>query len=374
MENEILEVKPKEGGSFSVIIQPGIFGETDEATAGVLAKIAEGDELRVIFVADANVVRTLDGLGSRIGRYVNQRNIRMAVPPLVLPGGEKIKQDGSQAAMKVASAIMDARLGVHDAVIAIGGGALLDVAGYAAAITRGGVPLVRVPTTVAAMLESSFATTANLDFTGIKDALRVRSVPAASIIDPALAQTVLLGVWNGSIAELIRHAAVKEPSLLKHIVESMDMLKAHDSETVSEIVQMAVRSRAARGGTPFALWCAERLEAMSAFRLPHGYATAIAICIECAYAVKRGILQEKDQETICRALADCGSLDCLVHSRHLIGQCDNILKGLDALRLVTGSESRVLASGVGKAKREDKPDREIYREVIKAFEDASFDE
>jgi hypothetical protein len=78
-------------------------------------------------------------------------------------------------------------------------------------------------------------------------------------------------------------------------------------------------------------------------------------------------MKESDQELVCRALADCGALDCLAHSHHLLSQADNILYGLDAWRLSTGSESIVLPAALGKATVEEKPDRELFKKVIKEF-------
>ena len=116
-----------------------------------------------------------------------------------------------------------------------------------------------------------------------------------------------------------------------------------------------------------ALWSAARLEAMSGWKLPHGYAVPIGICIDCAYAVEKGLLKEEDQEFICRALADCGALDGLSHSHHLLSQADNILFGLDAWRLSNGSERITLPSGIGKCEDVDSPDREAMKKVIKEF-------
>ena len=82
-------------------------------------------------------------------------------------------------------------------------------------------------------------------------------------------------------------------------------------------------------------------------------------------------MDEDAQETVCRVLADCGALDGLAHSRHIISQVDSLLRGLDALRLFNGSERIVLPSGVGKRTFEEQPDREIYRKVIKEFLSAS---
>ena len=105
------------------------------------------------------------------------------------------------------SAALDAKIGADDVLMAIGGGSVLDVAGYAAAQVRGGVKLVRVPTTPAAMVDAAFAHYAAVDFREIKDALRIQCEPDAVIVDRSYAKTVLDGVWRGGLGEIVRFAA-----------------------------------------------------------------------------------------------------------------------------------------------------------------------
>lgn len=142
-------------------------------------------------------------------------------------------------------------------------------------------------------------------------------------------------------------------------------------EVLSEIVRASVECRVKKGSSGFGLWSAHRLEAMSGYKLPHGYAVPIGICIDCAYAVEKKLMKEDDQEFICRVLADCGALDGLSHSHHLLTQPESILFGLDAWRLSTGSEAILVPAGIGKAKVEESPDREAFKKVIKEFHDVS---
>ena len=172
MEGDTAEVKWEDKGTMHVAIVDGAFSETDSETAAAL-KTATGDDApRILLVADSNVVQRTEGLGSRIGRYLQANGIALAAPPVVLNGGEKLKCDNLQSVNRIFEAALGADLGAKDAIVALGGGTLLDVAGFAAAHIRGGVGLVRVPTTAAAMVESSFATTAAVNFNGAKDALK----------------------------------------------------------------------------------------------------------------------------------------------------------------------------------------------------------
>ena len=344
-----------------------VFGESPKL-AEVLADLGgEAGMPRVLIVADSNVVQRTEGLGSRIGKYVQTHGITLAGSPVVLSGGEKIKADNLQSALKVMSAALDARLGKSDCILAIGGGSLLDVAGYAAAQVRGGVQIVRMPTTPAAMIDAAFADYAALDSMSVKDALRVPSVAAAVVIDIAFAKTVLDGVWRGGIGEAVRLASVTDGTLMKKLVKWADAYRSRDLDVLSETVKAAVAVRAKKGPTDFAEWCAMRLESISGYKLPHGYAVAIAICVDASYAVEKGYLKAKDKDLICGVLETCGALDGLVHSQHTLGQPERVLCGLDAWNLSATSPGLVLPAGVGKSVVDDAPDRSAYEKVLKSL-------
>lgn len=366
-----IECENKKG--YTVNFIDGMFDEENEAFSDILRSLSGSDSPTVFLVADQNVVQKTQSIGTRIGRYFQKYAVRMAAAPVILSGGEKNKADGFQSVTTLISSMVDSKIGANDVVIALGGGALMDIAGYVASQVRGGVKLVRVPTTPAAMVDGAFSEMAAVDYQSVKDAVRVPCVPDCVVIDAGFAATVLDGVWRGGLGEIVRHAAVRDSALMRKFAKCVARLKDRDMEAYREILAAAVESRVKKGASPFALWSANRLESMSGYKLPHGYAVPIGVCIDCAYAVEKKYMKESDQELICRALADCGALDGLVHSHHLLSQADNILYGLDAWRLSTGSEALVLPAGVGKETVDGSPDRELFRKVIKEFLSASME-
>ena len=356
----------KNSCNYPVEFVDDVFGDSPEL-AKVIKKHSKSDEPRILIVADMNVVHRTEGLGSKIGKYLQTHGISLVASPVVVAGGEKIKADNLQSALKVVSAILEAKLGADDCVVALGGGTLLDVAGYAAAQVRGGIGLVRIPTTVAAMIDGAFADYAAVDSVNVKDALRVPSVPLAVLIDTSFAKTILDGVWRGGIGEAVRLAVSYDSSLFKKIEKLAERYRERDFDAMDELVRSAVSIRRKKGSSTLSEWCAARLESMSAYKLPHGYAVTIGMCIDAEYAVRRGYLKEKDRDAIRALLAAVGALDGLQHSRHLFSQADNVLFGLDAWRLSTGSEEIVIPGGIGKLKDEDEPDREIFKEALSSL-------
>ena len=343
------------------------FAEDAGALAETLKGLSAADSPRVALVADANVVQRTEGLGRKIGRYFQAHGITLAATPVVVSGGEKAKADNFQSSILVATSLLDAKVGANDVVIALGGGSVLDVAGYAAAQVRGGLKVLRMPTTVSSMIDGAFADYAALDGVAVKDAFRVRCSPAAVVVDPTFAKTVLDGVWCAGFGEAVRYAAVCDAALMKRLAKRAEAIKTRDFDAMRDSISDCVKSRGGASFAPFAQWCAARLESMSGYKLPHGYAVAIAICIDCAYAVKKGLMDEDDQELVCRALADCGALDGLSHSHYLLDNHESLMKGIDAWALVRGSEAIPLPGALGKSVEEKNPDRTAYAEVLEGL-------
>lgn len=349
--------------SYPVEFTEDAFGESD-VLAKVLKSVTGADEPKVLIVADMNVVQRTEGLGSKIGRYVREHGIRLAGSPVVIAGGEKVKTDNLQSALRIVSEMLSAKLGRNDVVLAIGGGTILDVAGYAASQVRGGVKLVRLPTTPAAMMDAAYAEYAAVDSATVKDALRVPSVPSAVVIDTGFASSVLDGVWRGGIGEAVRLAVASDAALLKKVASRAEAYRNRDMSALAEIVRAVHAVRAKKGGTDFARWAAFRLESMSGYKLPHGYAVSIGICIDLGYSVEKGLLKPADRDRVVGLLNACGALDGLNHSGHLLNQADNLLFGLDAWALSRGNGALSVVCGVGKSDEVQTADRETFRKVV----------
>ena len=289
----------------------GAFGES-----AVLADIVKGH--KVLLVADNNVVQHSEGLGTRIGAYVRAHGIELAGAPVVMAGGERIKTDNLQSAMRVVTAALEAKLGPDDFILALGGGTLLDVAGWAASQTKGGIRLVRMPTTPAAVMDAAFAETAALNVPNEKDALVVPSVPSAVVIDLSFSNTVLDGVWRGGLGEAVRLAVDKDAKSLKKIAALAEAYQRRDAAAFEEIAQQTVALRRKKGATDLGLVTAAGLEPKSDWKLPHGYAVAIGILVDLYTGVKEGTRTEQELAACREVLAVCGALDGARHSKHIL--------------------------------------------------------
>lgn len=346
-----------------------VFNEENAVLADTLRECGKGEMPRVLLVADYNVVHYTEGLGSRIGHYFQAHDIKLAGPAVILPGGERVKNDKKLSVERVARAAIEARIGCNDVVLAIGGGCVLDVAGFAAAQIRNGVNLVRMPTTIATQAEGAYTDFAALDEGFVKDAYRLPSYPSAVIVDISFTRTILDGVWRGGVGECVRYALVEDASLYKWIAANAETIMKRDETLARELVKNMIEVRTKKGPNDFAVWCAMRLEAMSNYRLPHGYALGIASCMEGLYAIERGILKASDWEDVPSLFKMCGAMQGLSHSIRLFLKPSNVLMGLDAWQLANGNMARTLPKAIGKSVVEEEPDRAVYETVIARLAD-----
>ena len=272
----------------------------------------------VLIVADANVIQRHPRLGVKIGKYTSRHGISLAGAPVVMGGGEKIKL-GDFAPMKsVMDAAISSGLGPDDRILAIGGGTIIDVAGYAAAQVRGGVGVVRVPTTPAAMLGAAFADVAALDAPDEKDAYILPCEPKAVVIDTSFAETVLDGVWGGGIAEAVRLGVANDPELLGTVSALADSFARRDMSSLREIVAATLLSRRRHGSTDLGLASAAVFEQKSNWKLPHGYAVAIGILADLVDAINAGEPRSGELAMAREILDKCGAMDGLRHSKHIL--------------------------------------------------------
>ena len=340
-----------------------IFDKGNGILVDTLRKVTGSDRPRVMLVADLNVVQHIQGLGTRIGAYITARDIDLVAKPTVIAGGEKIKCDNLRAALTIVSAALEAKIGADDVMLILGGGSLFDVAGWAAAQVRGGVKTVRIPTTPAAMIDAAFADNAALDSVNIKDALKVPCTPAAVLIDHGFAAGVLDGVWRGGFAAALRQSAVTDAGFFASLADTASVFRNRDLDALGEMVKKAYSSRTEHDVKPFGEWSALRLEAMSSYKLPHGYALSLGMLIDAQYARLQKLLSDEEFTAIEKALAESGAKEGSSHIRHLLDQDDVLLAGLSAWRL-SHPEGVVFPKGIGRSVTVEIPDLATMKSAL----------
>jgi 3-dehydroquinate synthase len=251
-------------------------------------------------------------LTEAITSYVAHHHDRLALsaPVLSLPGGEQVKNDPDHVT-QVLDAINAGALCRHSYLIAIGGGALLDVAGFAAATAHRGVRLIRVPTTVLAQDDSAVGVKNGVNAYGKKNYLGTFAPPFAVINDFNFLATLSDRDWAGGLTEAVKVALIRDASLFEFLEEHAPALVGREAAAMEQVIRRSATlhlRHIATSGDPFEQgssrpldfghWAAHKLEQATQHRLRHGEAVGIGIALDSTYAHLAGFLPEADWRRI----------------------------------------------------------------------------
>ena len=203
---------------YPVHFTTGVFGVSNALLRDLIAASNAEDDApaRVVVVVDRGVERAHPSLLDAIGAYcaAHKNALALSQPVLVVPGGETIKNDPRHVE-RILEAINAASLCRHSYLVAIGGGAVLDAAGYAAATAHRGIRLIRVPTTVLAQDDSAMGVKNGVNAFGKKNYLGTFAPPFAVINDFAFLSTLSDRDWRGGVAEAVKVALIRDPDVLR---------------------------------------------------------------------------------------------------------------------------------------------------------------
>lgn len=269
-----------------------------------------GPATSLLVVMDDGVTGHHPGLASEISRYCEVHGLNLVCPPLILPGGEPVKQDPRHVT-QVQEAINRYGIDRHSCVVVVGGGALIDMAGYAAATAHRGVRLIRVPTTVLSQNDSAVGVKNSVNAYGKKNWLGTFAPPYAVLNDLNLLRTLEDRDWLGGLSEAVKVALLNDAAFFSFLEEHADDLRARDLDAMEHAVfrcaELHLRHIAGSGDAfeqgssrplDFGHWAAHKLEAMTGYALRHGEAVAIGIALDSTYSYLRGWLPESSWRRI----------------------------------------------------------------------------
>lgn len=337
----------------------GVFGVANPVLRHVLTSAADHGPADFVAIVDDGVARAHPALVEQIENYVRASAgaLTLAAPVLIVPGGEIVKNEPRHLEA-IHRTIHDGRLCRHSYVVVIGGGAVLDAAGYAAATAHRGVRLVRVPTTVLAQDDSAVGVKNGVNGFGKKNYYGTFAPPYAVINDLDFLSTLLDRDWLGGLSEAVKVALIKDGSLFDHLERAAAQLVARDPDAMETVVRRSAALHLAhisRGGDPFELtssrpldfghWAAHKLEQMSAHRLRHGEAVGIGIALDTTYSWLTGALSETDWRRVVDLLI---ALHMAVHAPELDAYRDepnhvgSVFAGLAEFREHLGGQLTVM--------------------------------
>ena len=296
--------------SFSVPFRyPVVFTENLFAVSQTLFVdiFPEGQLARVFFVLDSGVAACHPELISQIKTYVTAYPSRLALvaEPMVVAGGEACKND-PEAYQQVVEATHLQGIDRHSYIAAIGGGAVLDMVGFAAAIAHRGIRLIRIPTTVLSQNDSAVGVKNSINAFGKKNYLGTFTPPFAVLNDFNFLESLEDRDWASGISEAIKVALIKDLKFFEWLEKAAPALARREMEPMKTHIIRSAQHHMAHiaGKDPFEFgssrpldfghWAAHKLEKLSDFRIRHGEAVAIGIALDSAYSFLQGRIGEGD--------------------------------------------------------------------------------
>ncbi|MCH1420456.1 MAG: 3-dehydroquinate synthase [Akkermansiaceae bacterium] len=231
-----------------------------------------------------------------------------------LAGGEEAKRD-DRVYQDAMAAIERHHIDRHSYVVVIGGGAFLDVIGFAAATGHRGVRLVRFPTTTLSQDDSGVGVKNGINAFGKKNFIGTFAVPYAVVNDFQFLHTQPELTRRAGLIEAVKVALVRDGEFFDWLEKNVGGLLSLDETILEEAVQRSAVHHAkhiAQGGDPFELgssrpldyghWAAHKLEQLTDFELSHGEAVSVGVALDTLYAAKVGLLEAVDAERVLKLI------------------------------------------------------------------------
>ncbi len=336
---------------------------------------------RVLVVLDAGVAEAHPRLPEEMVAYAEHyaADMQLVAPPMIVPGGEQVKN-----MPEVVDEILLAteRYGIdrHSYIWIIGGGAVLDMASYAASIAHRGVRHIRIPTTVLSQNDSGIGVKNSVNRFGKKNYVGAFAPPFAVLNDAGFLRTLEDRDWRGGLSEALKVALIKDARFFEWLEANAAQLAARDGEAMEYAIFRCAELHLAhiRSGDPFEQgssrpldfghWAAHKLESLTGYTLRHGEAVAIGIALDVVYSRLKAMITPAEGERILQLLVALG-LDWYSPelAQHLDepGHPRSVLTGLEEFREHLGGQLTImLLDGIGRGREVHEMDAEVLRGAI----------
>ncbi|KAK9424053.1 putative 3-dehydroquinate synthase [Seiridium unicorne] len=216
----------------------------------------------------------------------------------------------------VIEAGMKLQLSENDLIIVVGGGTLMDVVGFSASMFRGGIPYIRIPTTLVGMIDAGVGAKVGVDYDGHKSLIGRFYAPVACLNDPeAFLPTLPRREFACGLAESIKMGILKSPRLF-YLLEQYHRTGTYNEHT-QELMHISIRTMLEelqpnlyehnlRRLVDFGHEFGHIIESRSGHRIPHGECVAMGIAISSHLSWQKGVLGEAELQRILTCLVDLG--------------------------------------------------------------------
>ena len=344
----------------------------------LLAKILNSPiRPRVFFVLDQGVAEAHPALCDNIKTYAEayQQDFELCADILVVPGGEAVKNT-RQYVDEILNASHTYGIDRHSFIVSIGGGAVIDMVGFASAIAHRGIRNIRIPTTVLAQNDSAVGVKNSINAYQKKNFLGTFTPPYAVVNDHTFLKTLEDRDWRSGISEAVKVALIKDAEFFNWIEENAHALSRRKMRPMQELIHRCAQMHLDHiaGGDPFESgssrpldfghWAAHKLEQITNYKLRHGEAVAIGICLDVAYSQLKGLISLEDLTRIINLFKKLGFQ---VYIPELSGE--TVLKGLEEFREHLGGKlTIVLIDNIGSGIEVHEMDTTLISKAIAKLE------
>jgi len=274
----------------------------------LLAQALAADRKEVtsfICFVDSEVLAHHRQLNAQIERYAKYHGaLELLASPFPVPGGEACKNDPALLD-ELYQVLLDYAVDRHSCILVIGGGAVLDLVGYAAATAHRGIRLLRMPTTVLAQNDSGVGVKNGINFRDRKNFLGTFAPPDAVICDFSFLPSLPQRDRRAGMAEAVKVSLIRDAGFFDWLEQNCSRLVDFEPSAVAQLIRRSAEIHARQisgGGDPFEKgsnrpldyghWLAHKLESLSGYDVRHGEAVAIGMLVDARYAHQLGLLSE----------------------------------------------------------------------------------
>jgi 3-dehydroquinate synthase len=348
--------------------------------AAALDRLGERRRHRAVVYVDDGLAAAQGDLLERIKEYFHAHRdaLELAAPPQIVRGGETAKI-GWAVVRDVMTAVGNLHLDRQSFVVVFGGGAVLDMVGFAASLVHRGLRLVRAPTTTLAQNDAGVGVKNGMDEHGQKNFVGTFAPPFAVLNDFEFLKTLTDRDWVGGVAEAFKVAIIKDAAFFELLCDRAADLRGRDQAAMEQCVRRCAilhLEHIRTSGDPFELgsarpldfghWVGHKLETMSDYALGHGQCVAVGIAVDSFYAMRQGLIGAEDFERIVAGLTDAGLpvWSPLLAQRNADGTL-TVLEGLREFREHLGGSLHVtLPDGLGGKCEVHQMDAQLVEEAI----------
>ncbi len=330
---------------------------------GLLTGNAPARTAKALVVVDESLAQAQPALIRQIEAYfaAHADALNLACTPMIVEGGERTKNSYFHVS-EIHSHIDRYHIDRHAYVLAVGGGALLDMVGLAAATAHRGVRHVRIPTTTLAQCDSGVGVKNGINAFGKKNFIGTFAPPFAVVNDFQMLASLSPRDKRAGYAEAVKVASIRDAEFFAELERDAARLCEFDPAAIQHLIHRCAElhlDHIATSGDPFETgsarpldfghWSAHKLEQLSEYKIRHGEAVAIGLALDTIYSRDAGHLDAGSAERVLKLLEALGFE--LFASELLHTDSENgllVLEGLEEFREHLGGELTItLLNAIG---------------------------